>query len=170
MTTSEIDDENRIEKQFMSSQTFHRTPGGCVQEITVREQFKPRILESFNPATQELFQHHPATIHTQRKIQPAAESEQQTCCKSRAEKTASLMHRRTQTRSAATEARQCCTLASWEQFVGNKSVNKSVPWAKTKCSASCSWPEAGRKTEPRIRLPHAHLRARHGTYRLQGSG
>jgi hypothetical protein len=132
----------------MSSHTFHQTPDGRVRKITVKERFKPRILESFSPTTRELYRHHSVMIHTQRKIQPAAESKQQTCCKSRAEKTASLMHRRTQTRSAATEARQCCTLASWERFAGKKSVNKSVPWAKTKCSASCSWPEAGRKTEP----------------------
>jgi hypothetical protein len=55
-TTSEIDDENQIKKQFISSQVFHRTPGGRVQEITVGERFEPRILESFGPVTQELYQ------------------------------------------------------------------------------------------------------------------
>jgi hypothetical protein len=36
----EIDDENRIEKQFLSSQVFRQTAGGRVQEITVEEQFE----------------------------------------------------------------------------------------------------------------------------------
>jgi hypothetical protein len=52
-TTSEIDNENRIEKQFMSSHIFHRTPDGRVQKITVKEQFKPRILELFDPIAKE---------------------------------------------------------------------------------------------------------------------
>jgi hypothetical protein len=52
-TTYEINDKNRIEEQFISSQAFHRTPGGRVQEITTGEQFEPRTLESFDPATQE---------------------------------------------------------------------------------------------------------------------
>jgi hypothetical protein len=50
----EIGDKNRIKKWFISSQVFHRTPGGHIQEITAREQFEPRIIESFDPATQEL--------------------------------------------------------------------------------------------------------------------
>jgi hypothetical protein len=54
-TTCEIDDKNRLEKQFISSQAFHRTPGGRVREITTGEQFKPRNLESFDPTTQELY-------------------------------------------------------------------------------------------------------------------
>jgi hypothetical protein len=49
----------------MSSQSFHRTPGGLVQKITTGERFEPRILESFDPVTQELYQHLPATIHTE---------------------------------------------------------------------------------------------------------
>jgi hypothetical protein len=32
-----IDDENRIEEQFISSQAFHRTPGGRIQQITTGE-------------------------------------------------------------------------------------------------------------------------------------
>jgi hypothetical protein len=53
-TTCEIDDKNRIEDHFISSQTFLRTPGGRVWKITVGEQFEPWILESFDPVTQEL--------------------------------------------------------------------------------------------------------------------
>jgi hypothetical protein len=61
---SEIDDKNRIEKQFISSQAFHRTPGGRVREITAGEQFKLRTLESFDSATQESYRGSPAMIHT----------------------------------------------------------------------------------------------------------
>jgi hypothetical protein len=64
-STCKIDDKNRIEEQFISSQAFHRTPGGRVRETTVGEQFKPRILETFDPVTQEIYWLHPATIHTQ---------------------------------------------------------------------------------------------------------
>jgi hypothetical protein len=39
-TTSEINDENQIEKQFMSAQAFHQTPGGRVRETTAGEQFE----------------------------------------------------------------------------------------------------------------------------------
>jgi hypothetical protein len=60
---SEIDDKNRIEEQFISLQTFHRTPGGRVREITVREQFEPRILESFDTVTQESHRLPHAKIH-----------------------------------------------------------------------------------------------------------
>jgi hypothetical protein len=49
----EIDEKNRIEEQFISSQAFYRTPGGRVREITAGEQFEPRTLESFDLATQE---------------------------------------------------------------------------------------------------------------------
>jgi hypothetical protein len=48
----------------MSSQAFHRTPGGLIRKITAGEQFKPRIIESFDPTTQELNQDLPVTIHT----------------------------------------------------------------------------------------------------------
>jgi hypothetical protein len=48
----------------MSSQAFHRTPGGRIRKITAGEQFKPRIIESFDPTTQELNQDLPVTIHT----------------------------------------------------------------------------------------------------------
>jgi hypothetical protein len=54
-TSCEIDDKNQLEKQFISSQVFHRTPGGRVQKITVREQFEPQNLESFDPVTQDLY-------------------------------------------------------------------------------------------------------------------
>jgi hypothetical protein len=37
----------------MSSQIFHRTPDGRIQEITAGEQLEPRILESFDPVTQD---------------------------------------------------------------------------------------------------------------------
>jgi hypothetical protein len=52
-TTSEIDDENRIEKQFMSSQAFHRTPGRRIRETTAEERFESRNLELFNSVDQE---------------------------------------------------------------------------------------------------------------------
>jgi hypothetical protein len=51
--TCEIDDKNRIKEQFISSQLFYRTTGGHVQKIITKEQFEPRILESFDPVTQE---------------------------------------------------------------------------------------------------------------------
>jgi hypothetical protein len=67
-TTCEIDDKNRLEKQFISSQAFHRTSGGRVWKITAEKQFRPRILESFDPVTQELYRLHPITIYTQWKL------------------------------------------------------------------------------------------------------
>jgi hypothetical protein len=51
--TCEIDDKNRIKEQFISSQVFYRTTGGRVQKITTEEQFESRILEYFDPVTQE---------------------------------------------------------------------------------------------------------------------
>jgi hypothetical protein len=66
-TTSEINDKNWIEKQFMSSEAFHQTPDGRIQESIAEEQFKPRIFESFKPVTQKLYRQHPATIHTKSK-------------------------------------------------------------------------------------------------------
>jgi hypothetical protein len=60
-----IDNKNQIEEQFTSSHAFHRTPAGRVQEITAEEQFEPRILESFDSVTPELYRHLPATIHPQ---------------------------------------------------------------------------------------------------------
>jgi hypothetical protein len=64
-TPRENDDENRLKEQFISSQAFHQTPGGRVQEITVGEQFKLRNLELFDPVAQEQDRPLPATIHTQ---------------------------------------------------------------------------------------------------------
>jgi hypothetical protein len=63
-TSCEIDDRNQLKKRFISSQAFHRTPGGRIRKTTTGEQFKPIILESFDPVTQELYQHLPAIIHT----------------------------------------------------------------------------------------------------------
>jgi hypothetical protein len=51
-TTCDIEDKNQIEEQFISSQSFHRTLGERVREITVGKRFEPRILESFDPITQ----------------------------------------------------------------------------------------------------------------------
>jgi hypothetical protein len=59
-----IDNRNQLKTQFISSQAFHRTPGGRVWEITAGERFEQRILESFEPATQKLYRDLPATIHT----------------------------------------------------------------------------------------------------------
>jgi hypothetical protein len=46
--------KNQIEEQFISSQSFYRTPDGRIREITVKEQFEPIILESFDPMTREI--------------------------------------------------------------------------------------------------------------------
>jgi hypothetical protein len=42
-------------KNSLYLESFHRTPGGRVQKITVREQFEPRTLKSFDPVPQELY-------------------------------------------------------------------------------------------------------------------
>jgi hypothetical protein len=55
-TTSEIDNKNQIEEQFISSQPFHRISDGHVRKTTAGERFEPRNLESFGPATQESYQ------------------------------------------------------------------------------------------------------------------
>jgi hypothetical protein len=41
-TTREIDDKNSTQKQFISSQAFHRTPGGRVRGTIVGEQLRPQ--------------------------------------------------------------------------------------------------------------------------------
>jgi hypothetical protein len=64
-TMSEIDEKNRIEKQLMSSQAFHRTAGGRVREIIMEERFETRKLESFDPVTHELYRPIPTIIHKQ---------------------------------------------------------------------------------------------------------
>jgi hypothetical protein len=51
----ETDDEHQIKKQYISSQAFHQTSGRRVQKITVGERFEQRILESFDPVTQERY-------------------------------------------------------------------------------------------------------------------
>jgi hypothetical protein len=48
----------------MSSQTFHQTTDRRIWKINAGEQFEPRIIESFDPVTQKLYQHLPAMIHT----------------------------------------------------------------------------------------------------------
>jgi hypothetical protein len=58
-------------KNSLYPQAFYQTPGGQVQEITVGEQFEPRTLESFDPATQERYRGLPAMIHTQLKLRPS---------------------------------------------------------------------------------------------------
>jgi hypothetical protein len=52
-TTCEIDDKNRINEQFISSQAFHRTPDGRVREITMGLQFILENLKIFYPVAQE---------------------------------------------------------------------------------------------------------------------
>jgi hypothetical protein len=49
---SEIDDKNQIKEQFISSQTFHRTPSGYVQKITVEKQLVLENLEFFDPVAE----------------------------------------------------------------------------------------------------------------------
>jgi hypothetical protein len=44
--------EKSSQKQFISSQVFHRTPGGRVQKTTAGERFRPQILETFDPVAQ----------------------------------------------------------------------------------------------------------------------
>jgi hypothetical protein len=39
-TTSKIDNKDRIEEQFISSQAFQQTPGERIQETTAGEQFE----------------------------------------------------------------------------------------------------------------------------------
>jgi hypothetical protein len=64
-TTREIDDKNSTQKQFISSQAFHRTPGGRVREPTAGERFRPRNLKTLDPTTQGYNWASPAIIHTQ---------------------------------------------------------------------------------------------------------
>jgi hypothetical protein len=52
-TTREIDDKNSTQKQFISSQAFHRTPGGRLREPTAGERFRPRNLKTLDPTTQK---------------------------------------------------------------------------------------------------------------------
>jgi hypothetical protein len=51
--TCKIDNENRLEEQFISSQAFHRTLGGRVREITARVHLRLRKLELFDPVAQD---------------------------------------------------------------------------------------------------------------------
>jgi hypothetical protein len=50
--TRGINDKNSTQKQFISSQIFHRTPGERVQKTIVEEQFRPQILETFDLVAQ----------------------------------------------------------------------------------------------------------------------
>jgi hypothetical protein len=63
-----IDDKNQIKTQFIFSQSFHRTLGGRVREITAGEQFEPRTLKSFDPLTQESHRASPATITSPNRV------------------------------------------------------------------------------------------------------
>jgi hypothetical protein len=51
-TTREIDDKNSTQKQFISSQTFHRTLSGRVKETIAEKQFRPQVLETFDLVAQ----------------------------------------------------------------------------------------------------------------------
>jgi hypothetical protein len=64
MDLSETDDKNQIKNRFISSQAFHRTPGGRVRKITTGEQFESRKLEFFDPVTREQYQFAPVKNHT----------------------------------------------------------------------------------------------------------
>jgi hypothetical protein len=77
-TTSKTDDKNQIKNQFISSQVFHRTPGGHVREITAGEQLERENIDLFDLVAQELHRLHPATIHTIGKLnnQPTITLEQ----------------------------------------------------------------------------------------------
>jgi hypothetical protein len=55
-------------KSNLYPHAFQRTVGGRVRETTVEKQFEPRILESFDLSTQELYRYLPATIHTKTEI------------------------------------------------------------------------------------------------------
>jgi hypothetical protein len=48
----EIDNKDTTQKQFISTQAFHRTPGGRVRETTAGERFRPRNLKTFDPGGQ----------------------------------------------------------------------------------------------------------------------
>jgi hypothetical protein len=50
--TQEIDNKDSTQKQFISSQTFHRTLGGRVRETAAGEQFRTQILETIDPVAQ----------------------------------------------------------------------------------------------------------------------
>jgi hypothetical protein len=62
-TTREIDNKNQLEKKFISFQTFHRTPGGRVQETTAGERFRLENFKPFYLVAQASHKLHPATIH-----------------------------------------------------------------------------------------------------------
>jgi hypothetical protein len=66
MTTREIYDKNSTQKQFVSSQVFHRTPGGRVREITAGVNIELGNLESFGPVTPEIHRLHPAILHSKK--------------------------------------------------------------------------------------------------------
>jgi hypothetical protein len=71
--------KNRIEEQFISLQAFHQTPGGRVQKIITEGRFEPRILESFDPVTQEIYRLLPEMIHNNPTIQSAKENRGAEC-------------------------------------------------------------------------------------------
>jgi hypothetical protein len=51
-TTQEIVNKDLTQKQFISSQAFHRTLGGRVRETTTEEQFRPQLFETLDTAAQ----------------------------------------------------------------------------------------------------------------------
>jgi hypothetical protein len=57
----EINDKNQLKKQFTSSRAFHRTPGGCVREITTGERLGLENLKLFDPGAQEIHRITPAS-------------------------------------------------------------------------------------------------------------
>jgi hypothetical protein len=56
----EIGNKNRLEKQYMPSEAFHRTPDGRIKEIIAEVRFGLGNLESFNPVTQDTDRLQPA--------------------------------------------------------------------------------------------------------------
>jgi hypothetical protein len=59
--------QNQINKQLKALRIFHQTPDLREQENAVWDKFRLGSLESFNPATQKIYQLLPTIIHTQSK-------------------------------------------------------------------------------------------------------
>jgi hypothetical protein len=69
--------KDSTQKQFISSQAFHRTLGGRVREPTVGERFRPRNLKTLDPTTQRYNRASPAIIHTQEYKERSSRDHQQ---------------------------------------------------------------------------------------------
>jgi hypothetical protein len=67
-THARLTTKNWTKTQFMSSQSFHRTPYGRVREIIVQAQLELENPKLFDPIAQELYRLLPAIIHTQLKL------------------------------------------------------------------------------------------------------